>query len=310
MVTCGVCGRFERESSSQSGDADSGLSPYDLDVTDDAEVSVAESFPPIADYGFLSDCENNCLVAPDGSVEWLCLPRPDSPSVFGAILDRSAGSFRFGPSNTQVPHQRRYVPGTMVLETTWHTPTGWLLVHDFLVVQPTADEARRPEYRRGGGGGGGDRGEDGARQGAPSTGGRPATSRRPARSCARRPALLAGWKSWSTAFPSSTTGPRQGTGPTRETGITKSLSPHGRVKAALRCPAVSGSVWWAHGVMAVPPWRKVSRPLSPSRGTVQPRRPTKKRPPPSTAPSPTGGTGSGPVSSRTIRGGTTSSGVR
>ncbi len=105
-------------------------------------------FPPIADYGFLSDCENTCLVAPDGAVEWLCLPRPDSSSVFGSLLDRSAGSFRFGPSNTQVPHQRRYVPGTMVLETTWHTPTGWLLVHDLLVIRPTVDGARRPGYRR------------------------------------------------------------------------------------------------------------------------------------------------------------------
>ena len=45
-------------------------------------------FPPIADYGFLSNCEQSCLVAPDGSVEWLCLPRPDSPSVFGALLER------------------------------------------------------------------------------------------------------------------------------------------------------------------------------------------------------------------------------
>ena len=53
-------------------------------------------FPPIAEYGFLSDCENNCLVAPDGAVEWLCLPRPDAPSVFAAILDRTAGLFRFG----------------------------------------------------------------------------------------------------------------------------------------------------------------------------------------------------------------------
>jgi alpha,alpha-trehalase len=105
-------------------------------------------FPPIADYGFLSDCENSCLVAPDGSVEWLCLPRPDSPSVFGALLDRSAGSFRFGPFNTRVPHQRRYVPGTMVVETTWHTPTGWLLVQDFLVVRPIQDGQRRPDYRR------------------------------------------------------------------------------------------------------------------------------------------------------------------
>src|SRR5215471_6282561 len=93
----------------------------------------AAGFPPIADYGFLSDCETNCLIAPDGAVEWMCLPRPDSPSVFGAILDRTAGSFRFGPSNVFVPTHRRYVPGTMVLETTWHTPTGWLVVEDLLV---------------------------------------------------------------------------------------------------------------------------------------------------------------------------------
>jgi GH15 family glucan-1,4-alpha-glucosidase len=105
-------------------------------------------FPPIADYGFLSDCETNCLVAPDGSIEWLCLPRPDSPSVFGAILDRGAGLFRFGPMNTHVPHQRRYLPGTMVLETTWHTPTGWLLVQDLLVVRPVEEGDRRSDYRR------------------------------------------------------------------------------------------------------------------------------------------------------------------
>jgi GH15 family glucan-1,4-alpha-glucosidase len=106
------------------------------------------AFPPIAEYGFLSDCENSCLVAPDGSIEWLCLPRPDSASVFGAMLDRTAGAFRFGPTSTRVPHQVRYVPGTMVLETTWHTPTGWLVVHDFLVVGPVEDDARRADYRR------------------------------------------------------------------------------------------------------------------------------------------------------------------
>jgi alpha,alpha-trehalase len=118
-------------------------------VTDDvAEEIRLESFPPIADYGFLSDCENNCLVAPNGSVEWLCLPRPDSPSVFAAVLDRSAGNFRFGPHSTQVPHQRRYIPGTMVLESTWHTPTGWLIVHDLLVVQPVTNTERRKDYRR------------------------------------------------------------------------------------------------------------------------------------------------------------------
>jgi GH15 family glucan-1,4-alpha-glucosidase len=105
-------------------------------------------FPPIADYGFLSNCEQSCLVAPDGSVEWLCLPRPDSPSVFGALLDRAAGLFRFGPGETHVPQHRRYVPGTMVLETTWQTPTGWMTVHDLLAVGPLQNQRRRADYHR------------------------------------------------------------------------------------------------------------------------------------------------------------------
>ena len=105
-------------------------------------------FPPIAEYGLLSNCEQSCLVAPDGSVEWLCLPRPDSPSVFGALLDRSAGLFRFGPSNARVPQHRRYVPGTMVLETTWQTPTGWMTVYDLLVVGPAQSGGRRADYHR------------------------------------------------------------------------------------------------------------------------------------------------------------------
>ncbi len=51
-------------------------------------------FPPIAEYGFLSDCEVAALIAASGNVEWMCLPRMDSPSVFAAILDRGAGRFR------------------------------------------------------------------------------------------------------------------------------------------------------------------------------------------------------------------------
>jgi GH15 family glucan-1,4-alpha-glucosidase len=90
-------------------------------------------FPPIADYGFLSDCHTAALVAPDGTVEWLCPPRFDSPSVFAAILDRSAGGFRLGPSSMGVPAGRRYEPGTNILETTWMTATGWLVVRDALI---------------------------------------------------------------------------------------------------------------------------------------------------------------------------------
>jgi GH15 family glucan-1,4-alpha-glucosidase len=106
-------------------------------------------FPPIADYAFLSDREVNALMAPSGAVEWMCLPRPDGPSVFGAILDRGAGSFRVSPSDQVVPAGRRYLPGTNVLETTWQTRTGWLVVHDALVIGPWyEDDHRDPTYRR------------------------------------------------------------------------------------------------------------------------------------------------------------------
>ena len=89
------------------------------------------------------------LVAPSGDVEWMCLPRPDSPSVFGAILDRDAGTFRVGPADALVPASRRYLPGTMVLETTWMSRAGWLIVQDALLVGPWHhDRERSPTYRR------------------------------------------------------------------------------------------------------------------------------------------------------------------
>jgi GH15 family glucan-1,4-alpha-glucosidase len=105
-------------------------------------------FPPIADYAFLSDCETCALVAPNGQVEWLCLPRPDSPSVFGGLLDRSAGVFAVMPDGVTVPTQRRYLPGSMVLETTWRTPTGWLVMHDSLSLCAWNGGSRRPGRRR------------------------------------------------------------------------------------------------------------------------------------------------------------------
>ena len=91
-------------------------------------------FPPIAEYGFLSDCETMALVAPSGNIEWLCLPRVDSPSVFGAMLDRDAGPFRLAPSGVTVPAARRYLPGTMVVETSWGTGSGWIVVRDALLI--------------------------------------------------------------------------------------------------------------------------------------------------------------------------------
>ena len=108
----------------------------------------AGAFPPIADYAFLSDTEATALVAPSGDLEWLCLPRPDSPSVFGALLDRDAGSFRVGPTNVAVPSARRYLPGTMVLETTWMTRSGWLVVCDALLIGAWCHEEERSGSQR------------------------------------------------------------------------------------------------------------------------------------------------------------------
>jgi len=88
------------------------------------------------------------LVAPSGDVEWMCLPRPDSPSVFGALLDRDAGSFRIGPTDVAVPAGRRYLPGTMVLETTWMTRAGWLIVRDALVIGRWRHEDERSRSHR------------------------------------------------------------------------------------------------------------------------------------------------------------------
>jgi alpha,alpha-trehalase len=108
----------------------------------------ASPFPPIAEYGFLSDCQTCALVAPGGNVEWLCLPRFDSPSVFGAILDRDAGVFRLGPDGVAVPAARRYLPGTMVLETSWGTRGGWIIVRDVMLIGPWHHEEERAYTRR------------------------------------------------------------------------------------------------------------------------------------------------------------------
>lgn len=93
-----------------------------------------QRFPPIGRYGFLSDCHTAALLGEDGTVEWLCVPRFDAPSVFGAMLDRGAGHFLLRPRGVTVPISRRYKPGTLVIETTWVSDTGWAVVHDALTI--------------------------------------------------------------------------------------------------------------------------------------------------------------------------------
>ncbi len=105
-------------------------------------------FPRIEDYAFLSNCHTGALVARDGSVEWLCVPSFDSPSIFGSMLDREAGRFRLGPYGIDHPTTRAYEPGTNVLETTFRSPSGWVKVRDALTMGPRSpDDAVTPHRR-------------------------------------------------------------------------------------------------------------------------------------------------------------------
>src|SRR5918994_428232 len=110
--------------------------------------SLQSRFPRISSYGFLSDCHTGALVSPEGSVEWLCLPSFDSASVFGSLLDRSAGFWRLGPPGLEAPVSRRYEPGTNVLETTWMTGSGWIVVHDALTLGEWRQENDFEPHRR------------------------------------------------------------------------------------------------------------------------------------------------------------------
>jgi GH15 family glucan-1,4-alpha-glucosidase len=105
-------------------------------------------FPPIADYAFLSDCHTGALIAPDGAVDWLCVPSFDSPSVFGTLLDRQAGYFRLGPFGINHPTARVYEPGSNVLSTTWKTPSGWIVVRDALTMGPREGEDQVTPHTR------------------------------------------------------------------------------------------------------------------------------------------------------------------
>jgi GH15 family glucan-1,4-alpha-glucosidase len=93
--------------------------------------STAEAFRPIADYGLLADCNSAALVDRAGSISWLCLPRYDSASVFARILDPDGGHWSITPSEAH-RSRRRYLPGTLVLETTFTTDSGSVKLIDAL----------------------------------------------------------------------------------------------------------------------------------------------------------------------------------
>jgi alpha,alpha-trehalase len=91
------------------------------------------SSTPIADYALLSDCRSAALVSRAGSVDWLCFPRFDAPSVFARLLDEDAGHFSIRPAG-EAEVTRAYLDQTMALETTFHTATGAAVLVDALAV--------------------------------------------------------------------------------------------------------------------------------------------------------------------------------
>src|SRR4051812_5973892 len=91
------------------------------------------STSPIADYALVSDCRSAALIHRDGSVDWLCFPRFDGPSVFGRVLDASAGHWSIRATG-EAEITRRYVPETLVLETTYRTNAGTATVLDGMAV--------------------------------------------------------------------------------------------------------------------------------------------------------------------------------
>ncbi|GLY83100.1 glycoside hydrolase family 15 protein [Actinoallomurus iriomotensis] len=87
----------------------------------------------IEDYALIGDTRSAALVGRDGSIDWLCLPRFDSPSCFAKLLgDESNGFWRLAPTGHEMAARRAYAGDTLILETVWETPTGTVKVIDFM----------------------------------------------------------------------------------------------------------------------------------------------------------------------------------
>ena len=107
------------------------------------------SYKPIANYGVIGDMETAALVGLDGSIDWLCLPRFDSPSVFAAILDENRGGcFSIAPCAKSSRCQQLYKPDTNILVTRFLTAEGTVELTDFLPVRMSFSEPHRSRLIR------------------------------------------------------------------------------------------------------------------------------------------------------------------
>ena len=103
----------------------------------DAQVRTYQhSYQPINAYGVIGDCHSVVLVAPDGSVDWGCLPDFDSPAIFCRLLDAERGGyFQIAPSDVAIPGTQRYLRGSNVLQTRFASVAGELVLTDFMPVE-------------------------------------------------------------------------------------------------------------------------------------------------------------------------------
>src|SRR5829696_4790589 len=101
----------------------------------EAAAGDAGAFTPIADYGLLADCNSAALVDRAGSIDWLCLPRYDSSAIFSRMLDPDAGHWSIRPVGAFTA-ARRYVPGSLAIETTFTTGTGVVRLRDVMAAAP------------------------------------------------------------------------------------------------------------------------------------------------------------------------------
>ena len=104
-------------------------------------MQVAAASKRIDEYAIIGDCRSAALIGRDGSIDWLCWPRFDSPSIFGALLDDDAGRWRIGPTAPS-RIERRYVTDTNVLQTRFETADGSLVLTDLMPVASDVDKRR------------------------------------------------------------------------------------------------------------------------------------------------------------------------
>jgi GH15 family glucan-1,4-alpha-glucosidase len=110
---------------------------------------VSNRYPPIADYGLIGDCHSAALVSRTGSIDWCCLPRFDSGSCFGRLMDwKGGGHCTVSPTGSGGSTARAYVEGTMVLETVFRTPAGEAKLIDFFAMREGGRERPRRQIIR------------------------------------------------------------------------------------------------------------------------------------------------------------------